>query len=73
MHPQNDLEARARELYRNRLCPHCGKKISLWEALSMVIGSALHYSVKVRLPSGKVVIRPWDKINPQNSVILEHD
>jgi len=65
------LEARALNLYRRRKCPHCGGKITLWEALSMVIGSAVHYYVKVRLvPSGKELVWPIDKVNPQNMVIV---
>lgn len=67
------LAARALELYRTRKCPHCGNKITLWEALSMVFGSAWHYYVKVRRTDGKEMFWPIKKVNPQNMVIVHPD
>lgn len=71
---ENDPKAlmdRALSLYHNRLCPHCGKKISLWEAAAMLLGSGLTSSVKVKhVPSGKVQITALDRINPQTMVIV---
>lgn len=66
-----ELESRAFELYKTRLCPHCGNKISLWEAVSMVHGSDARYFVKVRhVPTGREMILDVGYVNPKEMVIL---
>jgi hypothetical protein len=74
---ENDPEAlktRALELYRDRLCPHCGGKISRWEALSMVFGSTVEYWVRVKhVATGKLLQRRISQVNPQTMAILHLD
>jgi hypothetical protein len=60
---------KALELYRSKTCPHCGKRISKFEAASMLWGDGYRQLVAVRTEGGKEVI-PLEEFNPQTMELL---
>ncbi len=61
-----DQQARARRLARQRECPHCHQPITRLDALSMVRGDGVVYSVRIRLPDGRVVPIDERQFSPQS-------
>jgi hypothetical protein len=67
---ESHLAARAAELCSTRACPHCGNRLTLWEALAMVRGDESDGVVQVRTPGGTLVFLELDAVNPATMEIV---
>ncbi len=55
----------ALELYNNRQCPGCGRKMGLWEMLAMLRGSGVREHLQVQYADGARGFLPIEEINPR--------
>jgi hypothetical protein len=69
--PSPEEKARALELVKNRLCPHCNRRIKLAHAVSMLFGAGWDQTVFVQLADGSEVALRATQINPQTMRVIE--
>ncbi len=68
--PSTEEKERSGGLVLHRLCPHCGNKISLSDAISMVFGLGWDQGVKVQMEDGSIGVLSASKVNPQKVRVL---
>ena len=52
-------------------CPHCGSKLTIKDAVTILNGSGYARNVRVRTPEGREHIAPAHLVNPEAVEILE--
>jgi hypothetical protein len=69
--PSMEERRRSRDLQNYRRCPHCNERISLSDAISMVVGTGWDGPVKVQYNDGSIDVLHATEVNPQTMRILQ--
>jgi hypothetical protein len=69
--PSTEERKRSMHLHHTRPCPHCNNRISLSDAISMVIGQGFNRAVKVQDNDGSIYVMEASHVNPQTMRILD--
>ena len=64
---------KAKELYRSKACPHCGEKISIFDAIAMLWGDGYRQYVVALSEDGTRDVIPISEFNPQTMQLADGD